>query len=128
MPCYSPLTAWLDYGHLTKSGKPSVVFRGSSDPLYKPVTVPCGQCIGCRLEYSRKWAIRCTHEASLYDRNCFITLTYDDRSVMYDKNLHLEHLQKFFKRLRKNSAKVFVISLVVNMVQKWSSTLPRFVI
>jgi len=101
MPCYSPLTAWLDYGHLTKSGKPSVVFRGSNDPLYKPKTVPCGQCIGCRLEYSRKWAIRCTHEASLYDRNCFITLTYDDRSVMYDQNLHLDHLQKFFKRLRK---------------------------
>ena len=31
-----------------------------------PVLVPCGQCIGCRLEKSRQWAIRCVHEATPY--------------------------------------------------------------
>ena len=26
----------------------------------------------------REWAIRCYHEASQHDQNCFITLTYED--------------------------------------------------
>ena len=35
------------------------------------LTLPCGNCIGCRLERSRQWAVRCMHEASLYEDNCF---------------------------------------------------------
>lgn len=31
----------------------------------------------------------------------FLTLTYSDESVHYDGNVHKEHLQKFWKRLRK---------------------------
>jgi hypothetical protein len=46
-----------------------------------PVKVPCGHCIGCRLDRSRNWAIRCVHEASLHKENCFITLTFDDEKV-----------------------------------------------
>lgn len=42
------------------------------------IEIPCGQCIGCRLEYSRQWAIRCVLEAQEYENNWFLTLTYDD--------------------------------------------------
>ena len=63
--------------------------------------LPCGQCIGCRLEYSRQWAIRCMHEASLYEDNCFITLTYDQDHLPHDRSLNKSHFQKFMKRLRK---------------------------
>ena len=42
------------------------------------VLVPCGHCVGCRLDYSRVWAERCVHEASKYEHNYFLTLTYDD--------------------------------------------------
>ena len=66
-----------------------------------PVILPCGQCIGCRLERSRQWAIRCMHEASLHPENCFITLTYADKHLPKDRSLDLTHQQKFFKRLRK---------------------------
>lgn len=66
-----------------------------------PVEIPCGQCIGCRLERSRQWAIRCVHEASLYDDNCFLTLTYDDEHLPSDNSLNLKHFQDFLKRLRK---------------------------
>lgn len=65
-----------------------------------PVTVACGQCIGCRLEYSRQWAIRCVHESSLYDDNCFITLTYDDKNIPEGATLVKKHYQDFMKRLR----------------------------
>ena len=37
--------------------------------------------VGCRLERSRQWAVRCMHEASLYDFNSFVTLTYNDENL-----------------------------------------------
>lgn len=66
-----------------------------------PVTVPCGQCVGCRLERSRQWAIRCLHEASLHPRNSFITLTFNNDNLPRDRSLDVRHFQLFMKRLRK---------------------------
>ena len=63
--------------------------------------LPCGQCIGCRLERSRQWAMRCLHEASLHERNAFITLTYDDSNLPPGGSLNYSDFQKFMKRLRK---------------------------
>lgn len=67
------------------------------------MTVPCGQCVGCRLERSRQWAVRCVHEAQMHDDNCFVTLTYDDDYLPYGETLHRPDFQKFMKRLIKNS-------------------------
>lgn len=66
------------------------------------ISLPCGQCVGCRLERSRQWAIRCMHEASLYKKNCFITLTYNNDFVPKDGSLNYDHFQAFMKRFRKN--------------------------
>lgn len=64
--------------------------------------VPCGKCAGCRLERSRQWAVRCVHEASLYEeRNSFITLTFNDRFLPRDNSLDKKYFQDFMKRLRK---------------------------
>lgn len=41
------------------------------------------------------------HEASLYERNCFLTLTYDDDHIPYRGMLEYPAFQKFMKRLRK---------------------------
>lgn len=45
--------------------------------------------------------MRCVHEASLHNRNCFITLTYDDEHLPYDLSVNVRHFQLFMKRLRK---------------------------
>lgn len=50
---------------------------------------------------SREWAIRCIHEASLHERNCFVTLTYADEHLPEGRSLHKPDFQKFMKRLRK---------------------------
>lgn len=94
MPCFCPLEAWkpLEGGKLVFSEAPNTA----------PITVPCGQCIGCRLERSRQWAMRCFHEASLYENNEFVTLTYDDESVPVDHSLHYVDFQKFIRALRKS--------------------------
>lgn len=100
MPCYHPISGWLSR-NFTPAGKRTVVFNPRDGLIDRPVTIPCGQCIGCRLERSRQWAIRCVHEASLHEQNCFITLTYDDEHIPSDGSLKLDDLQRFFKRLRK---------------------------
>jgi len=65
--------------------------------------LPCGQCIGCRLESSRQWAMRCVHEASMHENNCFITLTYDAENLPPDGGLKKKDFQNFMKRLRKQT-------------------------
>lgn len=66
------------------------------------ITLPCGQCIGCRLERSRVWAMRCVHEAKMYKENCFITLTYDDEHLPHRGQLVKKDFVDFMKRLRKH--------------------------
>lgn len=92
MACYHPLHA-IQVG-LTPNGKAALSFEKELVAKYlkhgkETITVPCGQCIGCRLERSRQWAIRCMHEASLHllekggNGNCFLTLTYRDECLHY---------------------------------------------
>ncbi len=108
------------------SGKRSLVFSAKeAEQPDDPQDISCGQCIGCRLDRSRQWATRCLHEASLYDDNCFITLTFSDEGlalrekqyihknkiragankepldVPSELSIHTPDLQLFFKRLRK---------------------------
>lgn len=63
--------------------------------------IRCGQCMECRLAYSREWAIRITHEQQMHDCSCFLTLTYDDLNLPRFGQLVKRDLQLFFKRLRK---------------------------
>lgn len=95
MPCYHPLSAY-------QCTDGSIVFYESKrHDTVKSLSLPCGQCIGCRLERSRQWAIRCMHEAQMHEQNCFITLTYDDAHLPSDRSLHYRDFQLFIKRLRK---------------------------
>lgn len=99
MPCYHPLTGF--YGReVNDSGKRSLVFSVADALVDIPVQVPCGRCIGCRLDRSLSWAVRCIHEASLYEQNCFITLTFDD-AHLGDGSLHVSDFQNFMKRFRQ---------------------------
>lgn len=69
---------------------------------FEELTLPCGSCLGCRLARSKDWAVRCVHEAQLYeDNNCFVTLTFSDKYLAKDNSLHKEDFQNFMKRLRR---------------------------
>lgn len=71
--------------------------------------IPCRQCIGCRLEYSRQWANRLILELADHDpATCFfITLTYEseplnDRGLM---TLRPDDMTLFLKRLREHQSR-----------------------
>lgn len=96
MPCYFPVTG--------RRGPGGVVFAGRFYKDLPAVTIPCGRCIGCRLERARQWAVRIEHEATLHEVSCFVTLTYDDDHLPSNRSLNVRDVQLFFKRLRKRLA------------------------
>lgn len=96
MPCYKPLLAYHAPGGITFNRKNS---------FGTPIELPCGRCIGCRLDHTKAWAIRCWHESQMHEDNCFITLTYDDYHVPQNDSLKKSDFQKFIRALRKQTGK-----------------------
>lgn len=122
MPCYYPIPAWetlegeIHFHPRGTSGK-----KAAKAPNYRrEITIPCGRCIGCRLESSRQWALRIMHEAQLHEQNSFITLTYgglttnqyepieeeentarEEKYARAPDSLIYRHFQLFMKRARK---------------------------
>lgn len=79
MACYHPLKIKMIGDNLdTGSKKYAISKLKSGDKLDGYKIVPCGSCIGCRIDYSRQWADRCMLEAKDHKENWFLTLTYDD--------------------------------------------------
>lgn len=109
MPCFAPLKGYRAQT-VNPSGKRSIVFSKRDGYLDLPIELPCGQCIGCRLERSRQWAIRCVHEASLHEDNSFITLTYAPENLPPYNSLQKAHFQNFFKSLRHHFSLLLIKS------------------
>lgn len=94
MACYKPIQAY-------RSPKGHLVFSTKEGFIGNPIPIACGQCIGCRLERSRVWAMRCMHEAQLHDSSWFLTLTYNNENLPLCNSLCKRHLRNFWKGLRK---------------------------
>lgn len=99
-------------GHLVTSAADLVSLQGEPY-LANPLPIPCGHCVGCRMEHAKEWKVRNCLEALAYkpEHVYFLTLTYGDASLPSTREgvpcLRKEDLQKFWKRLRKNSGKRF---------------------
>lgn len=120
MPCYHPLTRIvsntlnLDTGKYSGTVVPFIP-HDKRLPDVKYQDIPCGQCLGCRLDYSRKWADRLMMESKEYDHVWFVTLTYDDfhlptsartdpqtgEVLNFVPTLSKRDVQLFMKNLRK---------------------------
>lgn len=71
------------------------------------VPVPCGQCPECLKRRSAQWTFRIMKELPNWEKHYFLTLTYDPQFCPMSKNgfmtLKKDDVQRFFKRLRKNT-------------------------
>lgn len=94
MPCYHPLIRLEERGKRIKASdghyyNKSIIVSPEKYELemnndtkyFRKQTIPCGKCIGCRLDYSREWANRGYLESKLWEQNWFVTLTYDDDNI-----------------------------------------------
>lgn len=93
MKCYHPVDAYR-----TEHG---ITFNRNERGILHHLHIPCGQCIGCRERIGAQWAIRLQHEASLWDANCFVTLTYSEGNLPPGGTLLHRDFALFMKRLRK---------------------------
>lgn len=77
----------------------------------KKMYVPCGRCFACRRNYASMWTERMMHELTAWDHQAvFLTLTYDDKHLIYSvvnrrPTLYKRDGQLFLKRLRKKLSK-----------------------
>lgn len=105
MPCFSPLRAFYSR-EIGSSGKRGITFDRGASFSGSPLRLPCGQCVGCRLERSRQWAIRCLHENKMHAGNsCFVTLTFHPDHLPDDGSLNKKTLSAFCKRLHNRLLK-----------------------
>lgn len=106
MACYYPMLA-VPIAISPDTGKVQYRFREKlfeaaqlneqvslNGTMYPVKALPCGKCIGCRLDYSKEWAIRCTLEMQDHspDECYFVTLTYDEEHVPYSV-AHTEEIE-----------------------------------
>lgn len=123
MSCYHPIEAWNITPLQEDLFQPvTISFHEPSDREEmirqgRRLLLPCRKCVGCRLDKSREWANRILLEQLYHQDSWFITLTYDDEHLppaypvdlatgeilSVHATLVKSDLQKFFKRLRKNS-------------------------
>ena len=99
MTCYRRLKAFQP----VSGGQ--IVFeppRPTQKLLFKPIEVPCRQCLGCRIDHAAQWSLRLYHELQFHNgEGLFITLTYDEDKIPKDHGLHHEHVQRFVKEVRR---------------------------
>lgn len=103
MPCYYPIWGRRD-AEPNQNGKFPIVFGGERGHREDEIQLACGRCMGCRLERSRQWAIRCLHECAHHEQNQFITLTYADENLPADGSVSLRDWQLFIKKYRRRLA------------------------
>lgn len=74
--------------------------------LTEPLDVPCGSCVGCRMQRAKEWKIRNCLELQSHAEAWFITLTYDDGHLPINEHgqpyLRKRDIQLFMKRVRRN--------------------------
>ena len=71
--------------------------------LIKYDEIPCGTCVGCRLDKASDWANRLLMEVKTEPiNNWFLTITYDEEN--YPISLSKRDIQLFLKRMRKKQS------------------------
>lgn len=101
MKCADPVLCYTD-----QNGKRQFRHFSHSSEIYKAhlhqQVFNCGRCLPCRKAKALQLAARCVLNASLYQDNCFLTLTYDEGKEGYHNEFDYRDIQKFKKRLRKH--------------------------
>lgn len=98
MPCLSPVDAWPPPPGAADKRPVFSAFRSFQGA--KAFSLPCGQCLSCRLSRAQEWATRIMHEVSMHEFAWFLTPTYSDEHLPADFSVSVRAHQDFIRRLR----------------------------
>lgn len=113
MSCYSPRLAHrIGYNDNGKARYQICNYTDDVLDKFPPEDlklIPCGKCIGCRLQYAKDWSNRLLMELQCHDAAWFFTATYDDEHIplteynghFYD-SLNKRDIQLFIKAIRNH--------------------------
>lgn len=108
MTCFYPVDAWRFYDTksqtTTYTRKYSEFLRMQKNPsfvLLEKEKGSCGQCSGCRVEYTRQWAMRCVAEMGNSMKAVFLTLTFDPFHLPSNNSISKEFIKTWLKNLRE---------------------------
>ena len=84
------------------------------DVILPAYELPCGHCLGCRVDHAKEWSNRLIMESMYHDSAFFVTLTYDDDHIpivehtdeetgeyFINSSLCKRDIQLFIKKLRR---------------------------
>lgn len=97
MACFFPVDAWKP----RDPDRKRIVFNANDGLPGSQFKIPCGQCSGCREDYSLHWSNRLIIESRYHECSSFITTTYDTPHLPKGGTLELRDVQLFMKRVRK---------------------------
>ena len=107
MPCYRPQRAWRSTTP-NPSGKYPYVFDINKGLDYTEINLPCGGCIGCRIDRSKEQAMRCVHEARYHEENSYITLTYEEAPHSLQHTDWVNFIQKIRRRYPQKDIRYYM--------------------
>lgn len=149
MPCYRIRDGWFDVSSGERQGRPLMRFPVGEDPYaWERVDLKCRNCIGCRGDRARDISLRASHEARMASASCFLTLTYDRRSLPvisstltaegqrqalerpvtvqpYGGSLRRRDVELFVKRLRKHLDSHYGVSVRAYIVGEYGERTQR---
>lgn len=118
MSCTKPKCMLVSKGHKAVFadlyGEPPgkrVTYQGVD---WRVAYVPCGMCLACRRDRRMDYTVLQALEASLYEQNWFLTLTYDDvkaSELGYDVRslcpAHVSHFNELMRKFLKYHGKLY---------------------
>lgn len=105
----------LKYGLVSYTINGDFEVRGERLRFDERVELPCRKCLECTSSRAREWSIRCQLESEQFTDNYFVTLTYNDNNIKFNKVWSFESdLPKYVPTLVKEDTFKFMKSLRQN--------------
>lgn len=98
MACLHPVTAYRSQ-IVNASGKRSLCFDPHKAIPGSELKIPCGKCMGCRIDRSQQWGTRLMHEKLFHQESCMLLVTYDNEHLPEHGTLVPLDIKKLMKAL-----------------------------
>lgn len=133
MTCINPITVWRHKAwpiNIQNNEEKLKKYRKISFHKLKDgeeLKIPCGKCIGCKLDHANMWATRIMEETKIWKNAIFVTLTYAEKKTRENGTPCLPHTKLGIPTLFKRDVQLFVKKLRKNYqgIEEWINPITK---